>query len=119
MTLRDLHADWAWVVVISNGVVGLWSSAAHWVAPLRVRAMWWFVVAAELSIFAQVGMGVWLLSVHHVAAPAFHTFYGFVTLISVLILFAYRNQLRANLFLLYGVGSIFLMGLGLRAIVLG
>lgn len=119
MTLRDLHTDWAWVVIVANGVVGLWSLGAHWLAPLRARVLWWFVIAAEVAIFVQVGLGVWVLSVQDVPAPPFHTFYGFVTLISVLILFAYRNQLRANLYLLYGFGSLFLMGLGLRAVVLG
>ena len=59
------------------------------------------------------------MSVQNIPAPDFHTFYGFVTLISVMILFAYRNQLRAHLYLLYGLGSLFLMGLGLRAVVLG
>ena len=119
VTVRDLHTAWAWVVIVSNAAVGVWSVGAHWWAPLRVRAMWWFVIAAEAAIFVQVGLGVWMLSVQHITAPDFHTFYGFVTLISVLILFAYRNQLRANLYLLYGLGSLFLMGLGLRAVVLG
>lgn len=119
MTLRDLHTDWAWVVVVSNALAGVWATAAHWVAPLRVRALWGVVIAAELAIFVQVGMGVWLLSVQDIPAPDFHTFYGFVTVITVMILYAYRNSLRAHLFLLYGLGSLFLMGLGLRAIVLG
>lgn len=119
VTLREFHADWAWVVIIANAIVGLWAIGAHWWAPLRVRVLWWLVVAAELTIFGQVGMGVWLLSVQKIEAPQFHTFYGFVTLISVMILFAYRNQLKAHLYLLYGFGSLFLMGLGLRAVVLG
>lgn len=118
VTLRDFHADWAWVVVASNGLVGLWATGAHWWAPLRQRVLWWCVVAAEVTAVVQVGMGVWLLSIEGVSAPKFHTFYGFVTLFAVLILYAYRNQLRANMFLLYGGGSLFLMGLGLRSIVL-
>ena len=118
-TLRDVHADWAWVVISSNAAVGAWSLGAHWLAALRVRALWWFVVAAEIAIFVQVGLGVWMLSVQHIKAPDFHTFYGFVTLFSVLILFAYRNQLKPYLYLLYGLGSLFLMGLGIRAVVLG
>ena len=119
MTLRDLHTGWAWVVIVANAIAGVWALGAHWWALLRVRALWWFVVAAEVTIFGQVGMGVWMLSVQHIEAPQFHTFYGFITLISVLILFAYRNQLRAHMYLLYGLGSLFLMGLGLRAVVLG
>lgn len=119
VSLRDVHADWAWVVVIANAVAGCWALAAHWLAPLRVRYLWWLVVAAEVAVVPQVLMGVWMLSVDDIHAPQFHVFYGFVTLISVVILFAYRSQLRAQLFLLYGVGGLFLMGLGLRAIYLG
>ncbi|MFN8052950.1 MAG: hypothetical protein U0Q22_16005 [Acidimicrobiales bacterium] len=118
MTLRDVHADWAWVVILSNAAAGLWAIGAHWLAPLRARALWWFVVAAEGSIFVQVGLGVWLMAVQHVTPPQFHTFYGFVTLVFVAIFFAYRNQLRANLYLLYGLGSLFLMGMGIRAMIL-
>jgi len=117
--LRDLHTDWAWVVIVANAVAGVWALGAHWLAPLRVRALWWCVVAAEVAVVPQVAMGVWLQSVDGVPAPDFHTFYGFVTLISVLILYAYRTQLRAHLYLLYGFGGLFLMGLGLRAVYLG
>ena len=119
MSVSDLHITWAWVVIFSNAVAGLWALAAHWVAPLRVRALWWFVIGAEVTIFVQVALGVWLLSVQHVHTTEFHVFYGFVALITVAILFAYRSQLRAWLFLLYGLGGLFLMGLGLRAVVVG
>jgi hypothetical protein len=46
-------------------------------------------------------------------------FYGFVAIISVAILYAYRSSLRANLYLLYGLGGLFLMGLGIRAVIVG
>ena len=118
VTLRDLHADWSWVVVLSNAAVGVWAIGAHWLAPLRLRALWWFVVAAEVAIFVQVGLGVALMTLQDVQPPQFHTFYGFVTLVFVAIFFAYRNQLRANLYLLYGLGSLFLMGMGIRSMVL-
>lgn len=109
---------WAWVMVVGNGLAGLWTTAAHWAAPLRVRAQWWSVVAAQVSVAIQVVLGVLLEVRPEEAAPGFHTFYGFVTLITVALLFAYRHQLRANLYLLYGLGSLFLMGLGIRAMFL-
>jgi hypothetical protein len=119
VAVRDLHITWAWVVIVSNAVAGLWALGAHWLAPLRVRALWWSVVAAEATIFVQVALGVWMLSVQGLETTEFHVFYGFVALITVAILFAYRAQLRAWLFLLYGLGGLFLMGLGLRAVVVG
>ena len=116
MTLRDIHANWAWMVVFSNGLAGLWCLGAHWFAPLRLRAMWWFVVLAELTIFVQVILGVSLVAGEKMKAPQFHMFYGFVAIITVALLYAYRNQLRHAMYLLYGFGGLFLMGLGIRAI---
>ena len=46
-------------------------------------------------------------------------FYGFVAIISVAILYSYRTQLRHKLYLLYGGGGLFLMGLGIRAMLVG
>jgi hypothetical protein len=42
-------------------------------------------------------------------------FYGFLTIISVGIIYSYREQLRDRLYLLYGLGGLFIMGLGIRA----
>jgi hypothetical protein len=118
VSLRDVHGDFAWFVTTANGLTGLWAIGAHWLAPLRVRALWWCVVVAEVSIFLQVGLGVWLMSVDDIKPPSFHTFYGFATIIFVAIFYAYRSQLRAQLYLLYGVGGIFLMGMGIRSMIL-
>ena len=46
----------------------------------------------------------------------FHAFYGFVALATIGIIYSYRHQLAAHLYLLYGLGGLFLMGLALRAI---
>jgi hypothetical protein len=48
----------------------------------------------------------------------FHVFYGFVAALSVGIIFSYRQQLREHLYLLYGLGGLFVMGLGIRAMTL-
>ncbi|MEZ5238561.1 MAG: hypothetical protein R2716_06290 [Microthrixaceae bacterium] len=117
--MLDAHVAWAWVVVISNAVVGLWALGAHWLPALRVRQLWWAVVAAEVSIAVQVVLGVVAYAGQGIDAPEFHIFYGFIALVSVAILYSYRNQLRARLYLLYGFGSLFLMGLAIRAMLLG
>lgn len=115
----DIHVVWAWFVVIGNAAVGLWSLGAHWMPALRVRALWWAVIAAEVAIAVQVILGVVLVAGEGVEAPEFHMFYGFIALISVAILYSYRTQVKAWLYLLYGFGSLFLMGLGIRAMLLG
>ncbi len=119
MSLRDLHATFAWVVIVANGIVGLWALGAHRFPALRHRALWWCITGAEVAIFAQVGLGVWLLSGEGIEVAQFHQFYGFVTIVAIGIIYSYRNQMKATQYLLYGFGSLFLMGLGLRAVVLG
>jgi hypothetical protein len=117
--LRDVHALVAWVVVVSNALAGLWALGAHWVEALRRRELWWFTVAAELTIAAQVVLGVLLVTVEDREVPDFHAFYGFVALASVGIIYSYRQQLAARRYLLYGLGGLFLMGLAIRAMVIG
>jgi hypothetical protein len=117
--LLDVHAALAWVVVIANALVGLWALGAHWLPALRHRALWWATAAAELTIVAQVILGVLVVTTEDREAPEFHMFYGFVALASVGIIYSYRQQLAAHRYLLYGLGGLFLMGLAIRAMVIG
>jgi hypothetical protein len=117
--LLDIHESFAWFVIIGNGLAGLWSLAAHWLEPLRTRALWWFTIVVEVAIFVQVAMGVGLVAGEGLEAPQFHMFYGFVAIIAVGIIYSYRNQLEQWRYLLYGFGGLFLMGLGIRAMLVG
>jgi hypothetical protein len=116
VTLRELHGDFAWVVVGTNAVVGLWALAAHFQERWRSPRLWPATLVAELTIVAQVVMGVSLVAVQHYQVAQFHAFYGFVAFATVGIIYSYRQQLKAHLYLLYGLGGLFLMGLVLRAI---
>ena len=118
-TVVPLHKAWAWVMIIGNGMAGVWALAAHRVESLRTRALWWFTVAVEVAVFVQVILGVILYTNEKITPPQFHMFYGFVGIIAVGFLYAYRYQLRHKLFLLYGFGGLFIMGLGIRAILVG
>ena len=113
--LRDVHAGWAWVVVVGNGAAGLWALGADRYEVLRTRALWWFTAAAEVAVFVQVVLGVRLLSGRDTEPAQFHMFYGFVAIAAVGILYSYRHQLRPRIHLLYGLGSLFVMGLAIRA----
>ena len=106
------------MVVISNGVVGLWALGADRVEALRTRWLWICTIAAQVSIFVQVALGVAVQNVDEIEPPRLHDFYGFIALITVAIVYAYRMQLQERLYLLYGFGGLFLMGLGIRAMVL-
>jgi hypothetical protein len=119
LVLRDLHESFAWFVIIGNALAGLWALAAHRIERLRTRALWWFTLLAELTIFVQVGMGVGLVAGEDIEPPQFHMFYGYVAIIAVAIIYAYRQQLAQWRYLLYGFGGLFLMGLGIRAMLVG
>jgi hypothetical protein len=116
--LGQAHQVGAWVVVVANALVGLWALGAHWRPALRVRALWWATIAAEVSIFVQVALGVALQNVEDIEPTQFHTLYGFSALFAVGILYSYRHQLKEKQYLLYGCGGLFIMGLGIRAMVL-
>jgi hypothetical protein len=118
-SVRGIHKAWAWVWIIGNGMAGVWSIAAHFVTALRLRAMWWFIVAVQLSVFVQVGLGAWMYSNENLQPAQFHMFYGFVGIIAVGIIYSYRSSMRHRLYLLYGFGGLFVMGLGIRAMLVG
>ena len=114
-TTRALHEGWSWVVLIGNGLAGVWALAAHRLHSLRTRALWWFIGLAQVTVFVQVILGALLVGQHKVPLPEFHAFYGFVAIIAIAIIYSYRFQLKHRLYLLYGFGSLFVMGLGIRA----
>lgn len=116
--IADAHTFMAWVVVIANGLVGLWAFGAHLVESLRHRALWVLIAIAQSLLFVEVGLGVARLGQIEGEAPEFHTFYGFLTLIAVAILYGYRSQVQHLRYLLYGGGSLFIMGLAIRAMFL-
>lgn len=119
LLIRDIHENWAWFVIIGNGLAGAWALAAHRIESLRTRALWWFIAFAEVAVFVQVALGVALVNKYKLEFPQFHAFYGFVAIIAIAIIYSYRNQLKGRLYLLYGGGSLFLMGLGIRAMLVG
>jgi hypothetical protein len=114
-TLLDLHNTMAWVLVGLNAAAGVWALAAHWVEPLRGRPLWIFTGLAWATIVVQVVLGV-LLSNRDIEAPEFHEFYGFVALIAAALVYSYRPQVKEHQYVLFGLGNLFIMGLGLRAI---
>ncbi|MFZ9852955.1 MAG: hypothetical protein ACO3GG_08695 [Ilumatobacteraceae bacterium] len=119
LMLLDLHQQWAWFVIIANGLAGLWALGAHRFASLRSRALWWYTLLAQLTMFVQVGLGVAVVNRDKLEFPQFHAFYGFVGIMAVAIIFSYRNQMKHRLYLLYGFGGLFVMGLGIRALLVG
>jgi hypothetical protein len=70
-------------------------------------------------MFVQVILGVIMVNRDKLEFPQFHAFYGFVGIIAIAIIYSYRTQLKGKTYLLYGFGSLFIMGLGIRAMLVG
>ena len=119
LMILDIHKAWAWVAILSNALAGVWALAAHKIMPLRTRALWWYTGVAQFTIFVQVTLGVIMVNKEKLEFPAFHAFYGFVAIMAVAIIYSYRLQLKSRVYLLYGFGGLFLMGLGIRAMLVG
>lgn len=64
----------------------------------------------------QVLVGVILVSDDRYTVARFHMFYGFVAFVTVGLAYSYRAQMRGRLELLYGLVGLFLMGVGIRAV---
>ncbi|CAA9241113.1 MAG: hypothetical protein AVDCRST_MAG76-1778 [uncultured Acidimicrobiales bacterium] len=116
MSLSGVHSGFAWVVIGANAAVGLWALGAHRLPRLRRRALWWATLAAELSVFVEVALGAALVGDQDRQAGQFHAFYGFVAIVAVGVLYSYRSQLRHRIYLLYGLGGLFVVGLAIRAV---
>ena len=119
MGLHDAHGALSWVVVVANALAGLWALGAHRWTRLRTPALWWFTGVAQLTVFVEVILGVALVNAEDVEPPQFHMLYGFSGIVAVAIIYSYRHQLASRLYLLYGLGGLFLMGLALRAMSIG
>jgi hypothetical protein len=118
-TLLELHKSSAWIMIIGNAMAGVWALVAHKNVPLRSRALWWFIGLAQFTVFVQVALGVAVVNRDKIEYPAFHAFYGFVAIIAIAIIYSYRAQLKSRVYLLYGFGGLFIMGLGIRAVLVG
>lgn len=106
------------MVIIGNGLAGAWAFAAHRYEQVRHRALWIFTGVAEAAISVQVTLGAIMVAAQGVEVSQFHMFYGFLTFVAVGLLFSYRHQLADYIYLLYGGGGLFVMGLGIRSFTL-
>ncbi|MCJ7438731.1 MAG: hypothetical protein MUP97_13345 [Acidimicrobiia bacterium] len=114
--LRDFHASWGYVAIVVNGLVGLAALLAWRVARIRGRWLWIATIIAEAAMMLQVLVGVVLVASKDFTVPRFHMFYGFLAFLTVGLAYQYRAQMRGRREMLYGLTGLFIMGLGIRAV---
>ncbi len=117
-TLRDFHAVFGYIVIIINGLSGIYALCAWKWPKWRSKAVWIVVIVSEVAMMVQVTIGATLQSNGKFKAPALHMFYGFVAFITVGLLYSYRYVWKAKnkMEFAYGLGGLFLMGVGIRGV---
>lgn len=124
MSLRELHEAFAWVLLLANAAVGAWCLGAHLRAGLRVGALWVAVTLAQALVFVEIGFGLALMRSEDLTAeqlPDLHVLYGASAIVAVALLYGYRSTsawVRQREHLVYGLGSLFIMGLAIRELFL-
>ena len=114
--LLDFHKFWAYVAISANAIAGIAALVAWRVRRWRGRWLWIATIVAEATMMLQVVVGVALVASDDYVAPRFHMFYGFLAFLTVGIAYSYRQQMRGRRELFYGLVGLFIMGLGIRAI---
>ena len=118
-TVFDIHHVWGYVSIVVNGLAGIYCLVAWRWSRFRGKPVWIVTTVAEVAILVQVLLGTILVAgdeSYRKSVPRFHMFYGFVIFLTIGLLYQYRAQMRGRLELLYGLGGLFIMGLGIRAV---
>jgi uncharacterized membrane protein len=112
----DWHEAFGWALIAVNALAGVWALTAYQFRRLRGRPLWVTVIVGQLLAFVQAFIGVVLMSRYDYELDDMHALYGFSAIIAVGILYSYRSSpfMKGKDLLLYGFGSLFIMGLGIR-----
>jgi hypothetical protein len=115
-TLFEFHKVWGYVAIVLNAIAGIVALIAWRWRSVRGRYVWILTIIAEAALMLQVLVGTILVASKDYVAPRFHMFYGFVAFLTVGIAYQYRRQMRGRREMFYGLVGLFLMGLGIRAV---
>lgn len=113
--MEGFHTTWGWVAISLAGLAGL-VGIGYAVAKREVTRPFWILAGAGMgAMVIQVLAGI-VLYLQDEDPGAFHMFYGFLVLFSLAFAYMYRSQLARRPALAWGILLLFIMGLGLRAI---
>jgi len=116
--VSSAHNLLTWPLIVGTGLLAVWSLVAHRHEAARSRVLWMLTALVHALIGVEVLLGGLLVSRSDEEFSQIHLFYGFLCLLVVGILYAYRQQLKEYQYLLYGGGGLFLMGLVIRTALL-
>jgi hypothetical protein len=114
--LGSFHTVWGWVTVGCDLVAGLYGVGLAIFRRGPNRVLRGVIAVAIGASLVQVTVGA-ILYGSGMRPGGFHVFYGALTAISLAFAYVYRAELnRKSPALRWGIFALFLMGLGLRAI---
>ncbi|MCU1459892.1 MAG: hypothetical protein JWL73_3984 [Actinomycetia bacterium] len=114
--LFDFHRTWGYVAIVLNGLAGIYALLAWRYRKLRSVWVVRSTIVAEAALLIQVAVGIILISSKDYTAPRFHIFYGYVAFITIGAVYTYRKAIRRKRELWLGLIGLFLMGVGIRAV---
>lgn len=97
-------------------LAGTWALAGHRWHAVRGRALWVCTTIAYLVVVANLIVASVLIANYDWVFPDLHMLYEFSGLVAIGIIYSYGKQLPSRLYLIYGFGGLFLMGLAIRNI---
>jgi len=113
--MEAFHTTWGWIAVAWAGLAGLVGLGLAIAKRPPTKPFWVLAGGGMGAMVLQVLAGV-VLYVQDDDPGAFHMFYGFLVLFSLAFGYVYRSQLAKRPALGWGLMLLFVMGLGLRAI---
>jgi hypothetical protein len=118
--LLSFHRTWGYVAIGLNALAGVIALVAWQWRRFRGPWVWVTTAVAEVAILVQILAGTALVMRDKALAKQngirFHMFYGFVAFITVGLAYQYRSSMRGRLEMFYGLVGLFLMGVGIRAV---
>ena len=90
--LGTLHLFACWVLVIGNGLAGIWALTANRLAWLKTAWLWWFTGFVQLWVLVQLTIAALHLNASDGAPESFHVFYGVLSAVTA----AYFVQLQES-----------------------
>ena len=113
--MAEFHEGFGWIAILLSGH----AAGLALVLAIRRRGLprwyWWLGGAAIGAMVIQVLLGVYLYT-QDLRPGSPHMFYGFVIVFTLTFAYIYRGQLAKNAPLRWGLLLLFVMGLGIRAV---
>jgi hypothetical protein len=113
--MEAFHTTWGWVAVSVAGLAGLVGIGLAIAQRPLPRAFWILAGSGMGALIVQVLAGI-ILYLQDEDPGARHMFYGFLVLFTLAFAYMYRAPLAKRPALAWGLLMLFVMGLGLRAI---